>query len=244
MAMRIPAYLSGANVVSNEARYGWDEWHVNDYFLAIDEEQFARLDTLSDAANLALAIGTGEWICHRFSALSHDPVPWDYLEAAWAAIVHPFYCEYVETIDDQWRGPIRGPLSLTISIVNDGIHCRETDPHEATRSCWMYNLATHVLPETDAFEAWLEACITRLEQTHPKDREQEDIWGDGPPFGRPVPREALDPERPYDPETAPELLDRFLQGLLQEENRFLAEPSDVSDAPGFDGTPYRYTSSE
>jgi hypothetical protein len=92
MALPVPAYITNAQVATNSIRYPWDEWNVNDYFIELDEDQFERLDMLSDAANLALAIGCGEWICHRFSTVSDDPEPYHYLEAAWAAIVYPGYC--------------------------------------------------------------------------------------------------------------------------------------------------------
>jgi hypothetical protein len=239
MTLPVPAYISTAQIVTNSVRYRWDEWNVNDYFLGLDKDQFERLDALSDAANLALAIGCGEWICHRFATLSNDPDPQHFVEAAWAAIIHPAYCMDVETNDDEWRGPIRGPLNLVISILHDGIHRRDTDPHEATRACWMYNLAQHVLPRTNEFEEWFEVCVLRLQTHHPR-LEEDDPWEEGPPFGTPVPREALDPSVPYDPKDAPGLLDRFLRGLDPTQNPFLAERDDVFEAPGFRGMPYRF----
>jgi hypothetical protein len=239
MALTVPAYIVNAQIASPSTRYPWDEWRVNDYFLDVDDDQFDRLDALSNAANLALAIGCGEWISHRFSALSSDPDPDHFIEAAWAAIVHPAYCLDIETDDDEWRGPIRGPLNMTISILHDGVHRLETDPDEATRSCWMYNLTEHVLPRSDEFAKWFEACVIRFEKLHPK-IDDDDIWEEGPPFGTPVPREALDPGVPYDSHAAAALLDRFLRTLNPSQNPFLVEPSDVRDAPGFKGAPYQY----
>jgi hypothetical protein len=240
MVLSIPPYLHGADVVTSLVRYRWDEWNVNAYFLEIDPAQKARLNPLSDAANLALVVGSAEWIVHSLSSVSRDPDPSLYLEAAWAAIVHPGYCEYLETDADEWRGPIRGPLNVTMAIVNDGIHCRETDPLESTRACWMYNLARHVLPRADVFDKWFESCVLRFEQFHPR-IEDDDIWEEGPPFGLPVPREAVDPDFPYDALLAPELLDRFLRSLQPGANRFLASPEDVSQARNFSGVPYVYS---
>lgn len=244
MGLPIPSYIIEANIVTNVIHYHWDEWSVKDYFIEVDEDQFDRLDELSDAANLALAIGCGEWIYHRFSILTDDPDPKYYLEAAWAAIVYPGYCKYIETIDDEWRGPIRGPLNMMISILNDGIHCRDTDPHEATRACWMYNLAKHVLPHFEEFERWFDVCTIRFEAHHPWREDEDDIWEEGPPFGLPVPREALDPSLSYDPENAPELIDRFLGSLNPGQNPFLPGPNDVLEVPGFKGTLYQYSSSD
>lgn len=239
MVLAFPPYITKSQVATSQIRYEWDEWNVNDYFLEVDGDQFDRLDRLSDAANLALAIGCGEWICYRLSPLTNDLDPQHYLEAAWAAIVHPGYCDYIETNDDHWRGPIRGPLNMTLSILNDGIHCRETDPHEATRSCWMYNLAEHVLPQVDEFDNWFDNCVERFEKLYPK-IEDDDIWEEGPPFGVPVPREALDLSVPFDPNNGPALIDRFLKSLNFNQNPFLSGPNDVLNAPGFNGIPYEY----
>jgi hypothetical protein len=238
--LAVPDYLRRAQIDENRASYQWDEWNVRDYYLDIDEDQLQRLDRISDAGNLALAIGCGEWICHRLSALSEDRDPGLYLEAAWAAVVHPYYCDYIETNDDEWRGPIRGPLNMVITIINDGIHCGDENPVKAAHACWMYNLARHVLPRTEEFEKWFEACVGRLEECHPK-VESDDIWEEGPPFGIPVPREALDPSLSYAPEDAPELLDRFLRTLDPAQNHFLAQAEVMLTGSGFVGTPYQYS---
>jgi hypothetical protein len=239
----VPAYIRSAQIATHIIRYPWDEWKVNDYFLGLDADRFKRLDKLSHAANLALAIGSAEWICHRLSSLSSDPNPNHFLEAAWAAIVHPGYCRDVETIADQWRGPVRGPLNIAISIVHDGIHRLNTDPHEATRACWMHNLANHVLPRNDEFQSWFEKCVVRFEQYHPF-LESDDFWEEGPAFGSPVPREALDPANPYNAENSPALLDRFLQRLTPDQNPFLMKPEELLDIPGFQGVPYRYSGAD
>jgi|ERR1017187_4225868 hypothetical protein len=243
MALHVPAYIQSAQVATNTIRYPWDEWRVKDYFMEVDDDQFDRLDRLSDAANLALAIGCGEWISYRFAPVSDDPDPSAYIEAAWAAIIHPAYCLEIETDDDEWRGPVRGPLNMTVTILNDGIHQRETDPHEATRACWMYNLASHVLPSADEFSKWFEASVLRLEQYHPW-IEDNDIWEEGPPFGIPVPRESLDPSFPYDPKKGSELLDLFLRSLAPSQNPFLIDPEDLLETPGFVGTPYQFAASQ
>src|SRR5262245_50646922 len=61
-------------------------------------------------------------------------------------------------------------------------------------------------------------------------------------MGRPVPREALDPEAVYEPAQAPALLDAFLRSLDWVNNPFLRTASEVEDSDDFDGVPYRYAS--
>jgi hypothetical protein len=243
MTLPVADYILRAQIANHHIRYFWDEWHVNDYFLDIDEDWFDRLDLLSDAANLSLCIGCGEWIEHRLSVVNDDPRPGDYLEAAWAAIVHPNYCAYIENKDDDWRGSVRGPLNIMMSIIHDGIHCRETDEHEASRVCWMYNLAKHVLPDTADFVNWFETCVERLEKHHPW-VDNDDIWEEGLTFGIPVPRDALDPGRTYDPSAAPNFIDQFLRRLNPLLNPYLTSPDELSADPSFRGSTYRYAETD
>jgi len=239
-----PYHITEARIATDVARFHWDEWNCKQYFWFVDDAMFERLDRLTNKANTGLTIAIGEWICERFSTLDPDPSPKEYLEAAWAGVVHPAYCKYTETNDDDWRGPIRAPLALTITLVNDALFGLGYDPHVARRVCWLYNLARHVLPDTRAFETWLEACARRMDQFHgqavnAQGGDEEDLFADFPGQGAPVPREAFDPAFAYSPMDAPVLLDEFLRSLRPESNAFLRsleELSDIEDIP----EPYRY----
>src|SRR5690242_2671157 len=194
----IPHYITEARIATDVVRFLWDEWNCKQYYRFVDDAMFERLDQLTNKANTGLSIAVGAWTCERFSTLDPDPSPKEYLEAAWAAVVHPAYCKYTETIDDEWRGPIRAPMALTITLVNDALFGLGYDLHVARRVCWLYNLTHHVLPDTQAFKAWFEACVQRLEQFHSqavdtRGEEEEDIFADFPWQGSPVPREAFDP---------------------------------------------------
>ncbi|PAU64860.1 hypothetical protein BZL42_01185 [Pseudomonas indica] len=109
----------------------------------------------------------------------------------------------------------------------------------------MYNLARHVLPTTDAFDAWWESCLQRLERFHTEaielaDAEEPDIFDDFPNQGAPVPREAFDPAFPYDPALAPGLWDAYLRNLDPSSNPFLPSVEDLADVEDLPATPYRY----
>jgi hypothetical protein len=227
----IPAYIQSSGIAIRDVPYEWDEWRVKDYYMYVESKQFARLDLLTNKANTGLTIAAGEWICHRFSLLSQDPAPLQFLEAAWAGIIHPAYCIYTETEDDEWRGPVREPLAVMIAITNDALFCLRDDPHVATRACWMYNLARHVLPSTGAFEAWFLACIARLEQHHTKAIEhvtdETDLFDDFPGQGAPVPRQAFDPGFDYLPSDAPRLLDAFLRSHAEDTNPYLRPTAEL-----------------
>jgi len=239
-----PRFVQPAHAADGELLYPWDEWHVRDYYMFTDPDDFKRLDALTNKANTALTIAAGEWICVRFAPLDADPIPLQFLEAAWAGIIHPAYCEYTETVDDQWRGPVRAPLAVTIAIANDALFCLRDDPHVATRACWMRNLARHILSAPDRFDAWFDVCTERLARYHAKNNDPgalvSSVFDDFPAQGVPVPREALDPAYPYDPVEAPQLLDRFLRSLDVSANRFLRSPLELRDVDDLPGPPYRY----
>lgn len=238
-----PHYITAAGIATNVVRFPWDEWNCKQYYWFVDDAMFERLDRLTNKANTGLAIAIGEWTCERFSTMDPDPLPREYLEAAWAGVVHPAYCKYTETNDDDWRGPIRAPMALTITLVNDALFGLGYDPHVAQRVCWLYNLTRHVLPDLRAFETWLEASIQRMEQFHSQavdSQGEEDIFADLPWQGSPVPREAFDPAFSYSSGAAPALLNAFLRGLRPKSNTFLRSPQELADEEEI-SKPYQYT---
>lgn len=228
-----------------ELSYVWDEWQIKNYYMFAPEELFTRLDKITNKANTGLTLAIGEWICFRFSRLSVDPVPLQFLQAAWAGSVHPAYCSYVETNDDEWRGPVREPLAVVIAIANDALFCLRDDPNVATRVCWMKNLAKHVLPETQLFEKWFEFTVQRLSQFHTKTVEikadQINLFEEFPGQGKPVPREAFDPNYDYSPKLAPQLWDRFLKDLPAQNNPFLNNADILRDVSNMPAKPYTYS---
>jgi hypothetical protein len=243
--MYVPGYIHAAGIVDDVLRYAWDEWNIRSHWDLVEDALFVRLDALGNRAVTGLALATGQWVVHRYSALCSDPRPGQFLEAAWAGNIHLGYCEYTEQTTDEWRGVIRGPLNIVVLIANDALFCLHDDPHAATRACWMRALARHVLPDTAAFEAWFEACLARLEQHYPKAEAlaREGLFVPYPGMGPPVPVEAFDPSRAWDPAQAPQLLDQFLQRLDPAANPFLRPAAELVGAEGI-VTPYRYIADE
>ncbi len=230
MTLHQPTHIVAANVANDELLYPWDESDISESYEAGGEDVFPRLEKVSDRGNTALAIACGEWIYHRFTLLNNDGEPLSYLEAAWAGNVFLSYSIYTENDDDKWRGLVRGPLNMTMTLINDALWCRDEDEVVANRSTWMINLTRLVLPpgSLPAFEAWLEAVVLRLE-THcampppsttppslfPEEDEAEDVGGEQ------VPRELFEPEQPFDPSSRDALVDQYLRGLAPDENQYL-----------------------
>jgi hypothetical protein len=243
--LTFPKHIRDANLHLADTAYAWDEWKCREYYLFEQPDLFKRLDELTNKANTALTIGIGEWVCARFRTRDRDARPLQFMEAAWAGVVHPAYCQYTETVDDEWRGPVRAPLAIAIVVTNDALFCLADDPNVATRVCWLRNLAQHVIADTGPFDQWFEACVQRLERFHTKLLElpstPTSLFDALPPQGQPVPREAVNLDFPYDPQQAPTLLNAYLSALKPLENPYLRTPQELQDVDDLGSAPYSYT---
>jgi hypothetical protein len=207
-----PAVVAG--ISDPTLSYDWDEWKVREYFDFADETLLERFAAISGRGSLATTMAVGEWVCQRFAGLSGDPAPWQFLEAGWAAQMEPGRCKYTEIIEDYWRGVVRGPLAITITIANDALFCLDEDPNVALRAMWMSNLARHVLPTREPFDRWLDAVLELLAEHHPKDgAEAASSDGDDLSLGRPVARELFDTTRAFVQSDEPVLIQRFLRSV-------------------------------
>ncbi len=214
MALRPLQPAIDAGLTSDKVLFEWDEWNVMEYYAFVEDAFDDQMATISGRGAIVLALAVGEWICQRFSRLDADPKPMQYVEAAWAEQMQPGLAAFTELDDDEWRGLVRGPMSLVISIANDALFELEEDPCVGDRAAWMTNLARHVLPDCDAFEKWLAQVIDLLAKYHPKaGSEAESLPDDEFELGRPVARELFDTTRPYQPAAEAQLIARFLQSV-------------------------------
>jgi hypothetical protein len=243
MSLIKPPYIAKADIAPKLLDYSWDEWNVRHAYMPIDQPLFKRLKKISHRAQVGLTIAEAEWVVFRYDLVSDDPLPSQYLEAAWAANVDLAYAYYIETRDDDWRGPIRGPLKVTLSIVVDSLFCADESPNPAENPSWMSRLAEHLLPDHTAFQQWREACVQRLEALYPAPPAENDLFGDTDTGGPPVPREVFNPEYDFEPETKENLVNRYLAGLDYRTNPFLRSPEEMLEI-GFLGIPYRFQNQE
>lgn len=214
MALRPLQPAVDAGLTSDQVLFDWDEWNVMEYYAFVEADFDDAMATISGRAAMALTLAVGEWICQRFSLLDADPQPMQFLEAGWAEHMRPGLGVSFEPDDDDWRGVVRGPLSMVMSIANDALFELEEDPCVGDRAAWMTNLARHVLPNCDAFEKWLADVVALLVQHHPKTGcEGESLLGDEFQLGRPVARELFDTSKPYQPGDEALLITRFLQAV-------------------------------
>ena len=232
------AYIDQADINQAQLRFVWDEWNVRATYEAVRHDEVGRLSRLCRRANCALTIGIAEWILARFEGMDADPDPALFLEAAWAANIDERYAYEIDIVDTDWRGPVRGPISMALTFVLDALFAEEAGQNSAMNPAWAARFARHVLPDTTAFDAWLSFCLARLGPLYPAVNEQ-DWFAPTRDADALVPAEALDPDHVFDPARTDALIDCFLRGLDPARNEFLATPRELADL-GFEGVPYRH----
>jgi hypothetical protein len=226
-----PEYLRRSAMQEATVAYTWDDWNVEAAYEPLDDDLLGRLAQVSYRANEAFTIACAEWIVYRFGALSDDPTPSNYIEAAWAAIFDWRYLKYFEPLDEEWQGPVRRALEVAIVLVVEVIGRTESDDLPEISAASVSNLAKHVMSNPKAFEEWQEWAVERLAKFYPRNEEE--------PLGPVVPREALDPDIEFSPIETPEYINRFLRNLNFSKNEFL-EPPETMLKSGFEGVPYVY----
>ena len=239
MPLPRPGYIDPAVADPNLA-FTWDEWKVRSFYKPADEKLVERLSHVTQRARVALTIAEAEWIVYRFEGIAKDPVPLQLIEAFWAANIDLRYGNYWEPVDDEWRGPVRGPLSVALLITCDALFCTSQSENWAENPSWMSKLAEHLLPPAflPVFVKWRETVLQRLEKFYSASAAPEpDLWDEVDSWGPYVPRELFDPEFDFHPDMTETLITNFLIGLNPATNPYLNSPHDMLEL-GFPGVPY------
>ncbi len=235
MALLVPRYIQVANIADKSIEYMWDDGNEEQATEPIDDELLARLRGISERAIIALTSGIAEWIIYRFASLSDDPLPLQYIEAAWAMSVDLRYCGIVW--DDYthessaWTGPIRRPLAIAVNRVEYAFQAMLEYGNPELSVGWLDNLARYLITDPTPYVNWRDQIIERLETLYPRNS------GEAP--GEVIPREALDPDLDFKPELTESLVNKFLASLNYKTNPFLNSPENMIKQ-GFTDTPYVY----
>ncbi len=234
-----PKHILDAQIANNQLLFPWDEWQSEKAYAPADPALQKRLANLSDRANVAFMLACAEWLIHRFDLVSSDPLPLMYVEAAWAANIHTAYCRYMETNDDEWHGPARGPMNLALAMIVDSLwDAQDNTPGEYP--AWMSNLVLLVLSDSVAFVDWREHVLARLEQHFPvPEDDPDDLFEEEDTRGEYVPREVFDLGLPFDPSNTNALCEQFLNGLDHHQNRCLHHPDEMLNFEDYEDTPYK-----
>ncbi|MBS1213703.1 MAG: hypothetical protein H6R26_2320 [Proteobacteria bacterium] len=238
MGLSVPHYIRSTDIQDTVIRYEWDNWDPEGPGHRMDEEFCKRLENLSQRAAFAYAIATAEWIVYRYGRLSDDPLPWQYLEAAWAQVIDIRYAalsvEGDANIND-WAGPIRRPIWRAILYAEYAGFEAHDDALPSDPAARNVGLAQYIITDPTPFRRWSEQILERLETHYPMNPEEH--------LGEVVPREALDPDFNLRIEQTESLINKFLAGLDYRANPFLNLPERML-RQGFEGTPYVFSIEE
>lgn len=229
---RWPSYVPHAQVDILALRYPWDDCIGEDIYAALqDDELLLKQKEISDRANLALATGCTAWIVYRYHRLSDDPMPYDELEAMWAAVIDTRYMRPWEPDRDVWSGPVRGPLLFALLYAQQAVRDMATQAGPGMAVLYLSGLAELVLPDYSSFVAWRDQTLDHLRRLYPFDH--HDTPGDV------VPWQVLEAPHLFDPRTTEPLIKNFLATLDPERNECLHDPDEMRELL-FDDTPYTF----
>jgi hypothetical protein len=237
MALSAPRYIQNANIQVPTIGYKWDDWDFEQAEAPISKRLAARLRKTSWRANMAFAAASAEWLVYRFEKLLDDPTPFDYFEAAWAQIVdfHYGFIFWDPLHDDEFVGPVKGPIREGLAWVMEIIRVSEEGEHPARMCASLAKLTTYVMPDPAPYRQWLKDVVRRLAVLYPFNPKDE--------LGEVVPREVLDPTFDFQPEQTEALVNRFLAKLDPAKNSFLRDPDEMLEE-GFEATPYVFNETE
>jgi hypothetical protein len=234
--LSIPAYIEKSAIVGAAIKYRWNDGDLPTFYTESDRIQ-SMIAKTTTAGAIALALGCLEWVAWRLSKHAEVTVLLQAVEAMWAGIID---VRYVRSLRDspfainrrEWQGAERGPVYVAYKQLKDLRSCLDSkEPASPEASCAV-RMGRFVLPAAEPFETWWRFVLKRLVETHPASEEGPDD------VGRPIPRDALDPDVDYKPDDALHYLSGFLASLKPASNPFLASAEEMKEA-GFGGDPYK-----
>ena len=185
MSLEIPKYVPIDAISQHDVQHEWDDYDPVESPGWPDEATKRRLKKITTYGLVAFAIGCAEWVVYRFSRLSSDKSAYDYLEAFWMFEMGIADAFPEETVDEEWRGPIRGPMDLAFRTIMNTFLLSEKTP-AVSHGAFAAQIALHVLEDKRPFLEWQGKVLSRLEKYC--------VRTDEDPDGQPVPRELLDPD--------------------------------------------------
>ncbi len=216
MTAEPPRYIRVDQIAEKTIRHSWSDWDPFETLGDADPETVERLDKVSNRGITAFAIGCSEWVVYRPGMLTSDDTPSNYLEAFWAYVMGVTEAQPPETDDEDWKGPIRGPINFALMMTLNTIICSEPeDGVPSTYAGLAARVALHVLSDERAFLDWQRSVLERLVRYFPRRTEDPD--------GPSVPREVLDPTVDLDTENVGRLIREFLSRLDPRRNPFLPD---------------------
>jgi hypothetical protein len=198
----------------------WDDWDPYPLIAPTDADVEEQLSRISDFGKLVFSTGCAEWVVWRFADHVKDERALQFIDACWAYELSPNFEVPEELDDEEWEGPVLGPICLALTTILNtryGFDERNAEVDAA----FAEQVVLHVLPDRTLYLRWRDQVIERLLTIAPADRSN--------PPGPRLPRAVLDPKVPIDESALDVLLEPALRGLQLEGNPFVTKVGDEED---------------
>jgi hypothetical protein len=223
----VPKYIKDAGVIGAPVKHKWSD----DIAADLAEKENGKLQSAIQKTHfkgmVAFATATAEWTAWRFTGQVDTTVAFQRIEMMWASVVDPAYGREVEEIDAEDRGPIEGPLSLTLDLLNVvyGKYGRKVSTI-AEEIVAITSIARHVVPAKPEFDAWISFALRRLAEVYPIDLSHYNKATKkyDASYEQPVPREFFDPSVRIDAAQAAALTKKFIKSLEGKKNPYVKLP--------------------
>jgi hypothetical protein len=229
MPRAIATYIAAADLPSEQPSYRWDD-DVEQEVLFSQPRIADRISKMSYRAALAVALGSIEWTIYRLKPQLASDEPFQFVDAAWAALVDWLYLKSFDLPDwDEYEVAVGGPLQHSFWLMKECfVAARKLKPfNDFTVS--ISEVSLRVCGRRDVFKAWRRSIVQRMVTVYPEN--PNDLCG------RPVPRDALDLAYAPSPTADDDRIAHYLASLDWKSNKFLRSPEEMQKA-GFAGTPY------
>jgi hypothetical protein len=217
MTFTIPSYIPIDKIANMPIEHHWDDYDPYILFPELNEDTMLFLSKMTERAKYAFAIGCAEWVVYRFQKFSDDPRPLQFLESCWAVEMSEMFESPDESEDEEWEGPVRGPIDLALMTVLNTFYGTD-DRNSEEDAAFAELIPLHVLPNAEDFISWRDRILPSLIASYPYN--EKDI------LGMPVPREALDPSLPLNMDQRTKLVNDYLSNLPIDGNPFLMRVND------------------
>lgn len=216
MSFPTPSYIPVSEISQYAVTHVWDDWDPYD---PIDDADQLVKNSIAKVSNFGAAVfslGCAEWVLYRLSQkIGVDKTPYQYIEAFWSCFAGIPQALPPPTENENWIGPIRGPINLALMTTLNVIYLSEDAPAEEA-AAFAPQIVRHVLPDEyiELFNAWERDVLERLQLHYPRNKNDPD--------GPPVPREILDPRVKFSTELRLNLCTNLLS-QVDLQNPFLEE---------------------
>lgn len=220
MVMNSPPYIPIENLSKIDIYEDWDSDNPYGNLGEVVDETIERLSILSNRAILAYSIGCAYWVVYRYSSKEDINILLKYIEACFPCLFALSDRIPNELIQDEWTGPVRGPLQFSVFLIADTWYSGEFDV-PAEQGAYSEKLVFYAIPreynERALFLAWRKVILTRLERNYKRDVDNPDGMG--------VPLDILDPTVELEPnQYKQQMLSAILK--IDKNNEFLCDLSD------------------